>query len=276
MRKLLRLINKVFALFGLKLVRILSEEDEMYLHRFFPYFIHKEIEGVKFKFFVGDTDGKIWYHLKATDPFWPEMKFVKDKIIRKGDIVFECGAHHGCTTILLSEWVGESGRVIAFEPNPSNFEIAKINISINNLKNVELINAAIGDVNGYVEMDITSSNSSVMSNEQPGKETSTVKCISLDSMDFIPQVIKIDVEGFEKQVLSGAEKILKTKPKLIIEVHAEQLQAYGTTVNELFNLINTVEYDFWIQWEDNISPVPYKFESPIFKRTHLFGLPKLA
>jgi FkbM family methyltransferase len=270
------LIRKTFGVLGLKIERIKDEETLISQLRFFPYFIDKEIEGVKFHFFVGDTDGRLWYHTKATDPFWPEMKFVKDKIVQKGDLVYECGAHHGCTTILLSDWVGETGKVIAFEPNPSNYEIAKINISINNIKNVELIKGAVGTKAGMIMMDISESNSSVVSEQESAKGIYMVKSLNLDSFDErIPDVLKIDVEGFEREVLVGAQRILRATPKLAIEIHADQLGRYNTTVSELFDLLNKDNYDFWIQWEDNQPPIPYNFEKPINKRVHLFGLPKV-
>ena len=45
-----------------------------------------------------------------------EMNFVKQKLVKPGTVVVECGAHHGAQTILLSRWVGPQGRVVAIEP----------------------------------------------------------------------------------------------------------------------------------------------------------------
>ena len=265
------IIRKIFGALGFKIERINQEN----ICNYFPYFIDKELEGVKFKFYIGDSDGKKWYHIGTTDPPWLEMRFIKERLIQKGDIVFECGSHHGCTALLLSNWVGETGKVVAFEPNPSNFEIAKINLSINSVRNVELVKSAVGRNSDEVLLDISSSNSSILYDKSNNK-SNLVKSISLDSLeDVTPDVIKIDVEGFEIEVLIGAKRILKNKPKLAIEIHVEQLIKYNYSVSEIFDLINIDNYDFWIQWEDNEYPVPYKFEKPINKRVHIFGLPKL-
>lgn len=242
---------------------------------FEPYYIEKEIEGVRFNFFIGDSEGQQWYHKGCTDPDWPEMRFMKEKIIREGDVIFECGSHHGCTTILLSEWVGFKGKVLAFEPNFANFEILKTNIALNPIANVELFNKAVGKHSGEIPIDTSTSNSSVLIDGFGHNKCNIVKMINLDYFEeYHPDVLKIDVEGFEKEVLIGAEKILKTKPKLAIELHTEVLPHYGTSVNEIFELLNRDQYIFWVQWEDNQMPMRYNFDRQIIKRVHLFALPK--
>ncbi len=90
-----------------------------------------------------------------------------------------------------------------------------------------------------------------------------------------PSFLKIDVEGFEIEVLKGAKNILKNLPKLAIEIHTENLSSYNTSVNELFELIGVVKYNFWVQWEDEDEPKIYDMKEPITtKRVHLFAIPK--
>jgi FkbM family methyltransferase len=264
-----KIIRKTFNAFGLDVHKKNAKV------KFFPYFLDKEVEGVKFNFFIGDSDGKEWYHKGARDPHWFEMKFVKDNLIQEGDIVYECGSHHGCAAILLSDWVGKNGKVKTFEPNPVNYEISKINLNNNAIENVELIKAAVGIEAGEVQIDTTSSNSSVVTNISRSNSIYSVKMINLDSLEeSAPNLLKIDVEGYETDVLKGAKRILESKPGLAIEIHAEQLPKYNTSVDEIFDLIGRDNYDFWVQWDDSKDPVPYKFEKPIVKRAHLFGIPK--
>jgi len=264
-----KIIRKIFSAFGLEV------HKKNRRTKFFPYFLDKEVEGVKFKFYVGDTDGKQWYDEEARDPHWFEMKFVKDNMIQEGDVVYECGSHHGCATIMLSHWVGKQGKVVSFEPNPVNFEITKININNNQLNNVELINAAVGAEDGETLLNTTSSNSSIITNESTCGNVHTIKLTRLDSLPGTePNVLKIDVEGYEADVLKGAKEILKSKPCLAIEIHAEQLQNYNTSVKEIFDLIGRDKYNFWIQWNDQEDPIPYNFEKEIITRVHLFGIPK--
>ena len=158
-----RLIKKAFNIFGLDIVRLKHEHlpKSQPISDFLPYFIDNEVEGEKFNFFIGDTDGKALYD-NGNYPINLEMRFLKEMIIQKDDIVFDVGSHHCYTTIFFSKWVGEQGKVIAFEPNPANFEIEKINLASNSIKNVKLINSAVGMKSGKIQIDISTSNSSIL------------------------------------------------------------------------------------------------------------------
>ena len=237
---------------------------------FQPYIKKKNIEGLSFDFWIGDVVGRNWYDLNSIEPDWPEMRFIKDEMLVEGDVVLECGTHHGCATILFSKWVGETGQVIAFEPFPKNCEIIAKNIEINGIKNVSIQAKAVGLEKGKIRIDGVS-NSSIVTNNQ-GIE---VDVINLDEyQDLKPTFIKIDVEGFEQQVLQGAMKILASKPKLAIELHTEVLELYGASVEKIIDLIGIDRYNFWVQLDDREYPVAYDTKSPIKKRAHLFCLPK--
>ena len=94
--------------------------------QFKPYILKKNVEGVVFDFWIGDITGRQWYG--TTDSNWPEMRFIRDHLIHPGDVILECGAHHGCLTMVLSNWVGDKGKVVAFEPVPKNADILQKNI----------------------------------------------------------------------------------------------------------------------------------------------------
>ena len=87
---------------------------------FRPYVKRKNVEGVVFDFYVGNIEGREWYDIYATDPKWDEMRHIKDLLIEEGDVVFELGSHHGCTAIVLANWVGPEGKVIAFDYDEEN------------------------------------------------------------------------------------------------------------------------------------------------------------
>jgi len=211
---------------------------------FKPYLMKKNVEGVAFDFWIGDRDGRDWYDIQCTDPEWAEMRFIKDHMVELGDVILECGGHHGCTAIVLSAWVGDAGKVITFEPLPNNCDIIEKNIEQNMLKNVILERKAVGDKRGKITISDASNSSVAMAGE--GIE---VEMICLDEYENLnPTFLKIDVEGFEEQVLRGAMRILKKRPKLAIEIHTEQLsKLYGSSVEDLFKLIGVNDYEFYIQ-----------------------------
>lgn len=275
--KNLSLVNKMKNLLPDWLEEVLRKVSNRLLfrvRRFDPYIKRKIVEGCEFDFFIGDPDGRNWYDLHCTDPVWSEMAFIRDHLIKKGDIVFDCGAHHGCTTVVLSNWVGDEGKVIAFEPVPKNCEIIKKNIKLNNLTNVILEEKAVGAGVGKVNIS-GASNSRIISSSR-GIEVSLTK---LDEYrHFKPSLLKIDVEGFEREVLKGAKNILSSIPKLAIEIHTEILPRFGYQVEDLFNLIDIDQYNFWVQWNDDDQPIKYDIKTPtlITERVHLFGIPQMA
>lgn len=236
---------------------------------FKPYIINKRIEGESFKFLIGDLLGKLWYH-KETEA-WKEMAFIRDRMIEPDDIVFECGGHHGCSAILLSRWVGDGGKVVTFEPMKQNTNIIKKNLELNNIKNTSVETKAVGATPGTIFISRTSC-ASITKNKYLGSQ---VDVINLDSFQHLkPSFLKIDVEGFETEVLRGAKQILSTLPKLAIEIHTDILQQYGTSVRELLKEIDLDAYNCWVQWNDDVWPEPFNINQAINTRVHFFAIPK--
>ncbi|MGH7267355.1 MAG: FkbM family methyltransferase, partial [Candidatus Rokuibacteriota bacterium] len=237
--------------------------------RFRPYVKRKHVEGLTFDLWVGDADGRDWYDLHCTDPDWPEMRFIRDHLVQPGDVVFECGAHHGCTTVMLSRWVGDGGAVVAFEPVPANCAIIEKTLALNAITNVTLERKAVGATAGTVRIDGIS-NSSVLPS---GRGIATPQVRLDDYAARNPTLLKLDVEGYEVEVLKGARNVLRTRPKLAIEVHAEQLTRFASSVDELLGSIDMDAYRWWVQWTDQEPAREYDGTPPITTRVHLFGVP---
>ena len=247
-----------------------------------PYIKRKCIEGECFDFYIGDRDGQDWYDINCTDPFWPEMKTIKNHIIDVGDVVIDAGAHHGCTAICFSRWVGEKGKVFAIEANPHNCDIININLSINSIKNVSVINQAVGESAGGGRLNIGSSNSFITSNIC--EKSISVDIFPLDELiEFSPNALKLDVEGSDVLALRGAKKILATYPKLMIEVHKDALPHFNSTLVEMMNLIDWNAYNCWVQWNYEPEILPWVFTDKnttesmerMVNGTHIFARPKI-
>lgn len=260
---------------------------------FKPYIVKKNMDGVAFDFLIGDAVGEEWYK-PSNKPVKKEpdsqsevleMAFIKQNIVRRGDVVFECGGHHGMTAILLSNWVGNEGLVVTFEPVANNVGIIKRNISLNNLENVVVEHKGVGFMEGKVTF-YRKSNSSIIPKGLTdmaffkkvlygGEEVEVTALDSYaDRTKNRPNLLKIDVEGYEVEVLKGAKNILQKAPKICIEVHTDLLPRYGTSVKELLSLIDLSRYQCWVQWDTTKTPVPFDGEKEIDKRVHLFAIPK--
>jgi FkbM family methyltransferase len=121
-------------------------------------------------------------------------------------------------------------RVIAFEPSPTVFRRLTANLELNGLQNVHVHNVAVGDrccSLPFLELPM-SVNSRIGDNGQ--RAALRVACVTLDSV-LKPlnirkvNMIKIDTEGYEKQVLEGASETLQRTERLIIELHKESDKA---------------------------------------------------
>ena len=230
-----------------------------------PYIIEKNIEGVDFLFHIKDRDSRLWYDLYATDPSWPEMKFIRDNLIKPNDVVLECGSHHGCTAIMLSHWVGPNGRIYAYEPGLKNFEILRSNLSLNDIDNVSAVRAVVGGFDGVVDFieDAASSMGAHVAtgNENPGTGGSKIDQVSLDRhANDRPSLVKMDTQGYLYQPLLGLQGIIRNqRPNLALEIDGKgAIENYGDNFNEIFDLIAHEDYTYFVSFDEKEEPMEIK------------------
>jgi FkbM family methyltransferase len=147
---------------------------------------------------------------------------------REGDTVIDIGAHIGRYTITSSKQVGSTGKVVAIEADPDNFQLLKRNIALNNLTNVLPLNYAVFSTRTIMklyEQSASAKYNSVMLTRARTMNYVEVNADTLDSIleqNTINQVnwIKIDVEGAEFEVLKGSTKTLSSNDiSLLVEIH---------------------------------------------------------
>jgi FkbM family methyltransferase len=166
-------------------------------------------------------------------PSFPEAIDFDDEYFRHGapaqnSLVFDLGANVGLVSHALSRAVGPSGRVVAFEPDPTSLEYLRRNNSRHNLENVSVIPAAISDANGtldfFAEGTITSGLASTRKDAVMTKsQGSVITCDAITLSDAMerygtPSWIKMDIEGAEVSVLEQSHDLLRdTRPFLVID-----------------------------------------------------------
>jgi FkbM family methyltransferase len=148
---------------------------------------------------------------------------------KEGDTVIDIGAHIGRYTITSSKQVGNTGKVLAIEADPDNFQLLKRNIALNNLTNVLPLNYAVFSTRTRMKLYEQSAsakyNSLMLARAAKTKNYVEVNADTLDSILKLNEVnqvnwIKIDVEGAEFEVLKGSTKTLSTENvSLLIEIH---------------------------------------------------------
>ena len=241
---------------------------------FKPYVKKYNIIDTAFDFIIGSPMSKAWYDSGSAGASasgdWVEMRFIKDNIIEKGDVILECGGFHGCMTIALSKWIGKEGKIITFEANPKNAEILRQNVKLNNLSNVIVEEKAVGSYNGKIDAF-----KAIGPRRHFLLRSKKLDSVKLDNyIDYNPTFLKVDVEGYELEVLKGAQKILNKSPKLAIEIHYEQLHRYGASVSEILKLLDLRRYHCWVQWSEAEEPRVFDGKEQISAHVHLFAVPK--
>ncbi|MDQ3853255.1 MAG: FkbM family methyltransferase [Thermoproteota archaeon] len=179
------------------------------------------------------------YYCKVSD-FAPGRE---DDVIERfypaiGNIVIDVGAHVGRYTLLGSKLVGRSGKVIAVEAHPGNFQLLKRNLQLNksdNNNNVITFNcAAYCQDTPQLRLFLAGEDrgntiySTVMESRYAAEKFVSVPALKLDSIVQHVGIqaheinwIKIDVEGAECEVLQGAQNILSNSKdiSILIEIH---------------------------------------------------------
>jgi FkbM family methyltransferase len=252
--------------------------------------ISEEIFGLRFKYFT--NDGMAAGCVGSKKEWEPHItKFTKSfNAAYQTKNIIDIGANFGYHTLLFSREC--SNNVYAFEPQIQNFELLEENVKNNQVTNVVLYNYACGDQNCEVKMPIfTCTNSINMGDITPnigyvGNNYSITKSIILDETNFPSTIdlIKLDVQGWEKKVLLGATNLLKThKPALIVEFEYFQLKKTNTTCKELFDFIREQDYYiFYLDYtypsdhvcihNDNLADFRLKFKNHILPHTANNGI----
>jgi FkbM family methyltransferase len=155
--------------------------------------------------------------------------------IRPGDVVWDVGANVGHFTRKFAAKAGAAGKVIAFEPSPATFAILRSHCK--DLGNVEFVHAALAERDGKAEF-VESEDEGDPTNglRKPGDKGRKVEVpvhrgdtVCADNPEITPVCVKIDVEGFENDVLQGLSATLR-RPivrNVFVEVHFLELARRG-------------------------------------------------
>ena len=143
-------------------------------------------------------------------------------LIRAGDVVLDVGANIGTHAVPFAKAAGAPGRVIAFEPQRTAFQLLCGNLALNCLTNVQCRQEAVGDRSGAVKVPVFPPEESrnfaavALGGDVAGE---AVPLVTIDSLALEAcRLIKIDVEGMEPAVIRGARSTIEAhRPLLFVE-----------------------------------------------------------
>lgn len=169
------------------------------------------------KMFLDDSQTVHQYFLGNGLNYEPHIRKELVRLIPKATVMWDIGANLGIHTISAKQ-LNPQLRVFCFEPAALNQQLLAKTIALNGWKDVCLIPVAIGDYDGLTSMNNDPANpccgkhGDACPNWQP--------ILRLDSFDLpLPQVVKIDIEGFELHALRAASKLLSARPVILSELN---------------------------------------------------------
>lgn len=179
--------------------------------------------------------------------------YIKNNIKTEGTNIIDVGANMGLHTMEFADFVGDNGNVYSFEPQRIVFYQLCGNIILNGYHNVYPENIALSNEEGILLMEnpnyfsnetINIGNSHLNAYTGNGNNPVLVKKLDSYNIDNI-SIIKIDVQGYEPNVLDGStETINRNKPFIFIEVEEPQLNIYGYTSQDIFNRLDNLGYKY--------------------------------
>jgi FkbM family methyltransferase len=180
------------------------------------------------------------------DQDWPELAeiaLLKRHRLVPGARVFNLGANHGVIALMLGDAVGPDGHVVALEANPYDARAAARNAELNDARQLTCLSAAVGEESGEIRFGLGGEVA-----DRSGRDGSvTVPAYSIDDLATQhgpPDVVFMDVEGYEGRALAGAQSTLERRPDWFVEVHGEDaVGRYGGSVEDVVDTFTSRGYE---------------------------------
>jgi FkbM family methyltransferase len=185
------------------------------------------------------------------------QRWLSDQL-KRGDVFFDVGAHHGWVSMWALSLVGDNGVVYSFEPSPVNVPILEWHRKVNHFAQWTVVAKAVSNEDAEARpfslIDAGDSPMNSLTNGVPGMplmdgrdiRNVSIQTVTLDrfcaEVGARPNLVKIDVEGAELMVLRGAGKLLgQVRPALILAVHPFWLPA-GQSTAQIVGLLKGYGY----------------------------------
>jgi FkbM family methyltransferase len=247
-------------------VRARTEFVSRRVARYTPRTVSHVYGGFPLSLSLEDPVAEEWYD--------QDMLFQKDLgrlALRQSELVFDLGAHQAVVALIASRTVGETGRVIAVEAEPHNVRVARTNVALNGVDNVELVPAAVASHEGSVQF-AEGLNGRLVNSGRLG--TLKVPAVTIDSLAAEyghPDAVLVDVEGAEVMALQGAAATIRQGTRFMIEVHLGcGLEELGGHPEQLVRLLDGYRFEYAEADGDD----SWHWGSAMKRRSFLFAEPR--
>ncbi|MEJ7784691.1 MAG: FkbM family methyltransferase [Solirubrobacteraceae bacterium] len=234
--------------------RVRTRRIRRYIRHFAETTITHDYAGFRLTLHLHDPLAQGWYDRDWEEPV--EIAELRNGRLRRGARVLDVGAHQGVVALILARIVGDAGSVIAIEAEAHNARIARQNAETNSADNMTVIHAAASAKTGTLAF-AESLNGYVSTRARDGAiEVPAVAIDDVVAREGHPDVVLIDVEGYEAHVLEGASKLIAARcSDFCIEVHnAATLRSVGSTARDVVHHFMGGRYELLVALTDDTPP----------------------
>ncbi|MCK5271993.1 MAG: FkbM family methyltransferase [Sedimentisphaerales bacterium] len=216
------------------------------------------------RFYPSSISLVLWvdYHRRRTS--YPTDENFFRSYLQPSDVVVDVGANIGFFSLMSAALAGETGRVYAIEAHPKTYEYLQGNIAANKFENISAYNLALGNRDGKVHFsDQSRDDRNAVVQDADGVEVTMARLDDIGITDNHIDLLKIDVEGYEKFVMEGAADILSRTRCVYFESHDVALSEFDCTAAELIRILTDQGFAIYRIQDDMVTPVSKDHQSPV-------------
>jgi FkbM family methyltransferase len=178
------------------------------------------------------------------------------KTLQPGMVFLDVGAHHGVYSIVAAKKLGHRGTVVAFEPSATEYRRLRLHVRQNGLSSVRTEPLALGSATSARPFFRITSGDTTRGGLKPPDSSDQVAVTTVETArldDYVLRLplervdlVKLDVEGGEREVLEGASLVLtEFRPTFICEVLDATTQAWGYEAREIMLMLRRFEFEWF-------------------------------
>jgi len=262
-------IYHIVYLLGVKFPRIYKRQSSLRLLKTSkpPLVRLVDFDGVKFGMWIG-AKGAIEDSILRWGSWSPDLLALSDYFIKPGTTIVEVGANIGFESLYYAKKYPDC-EVVSYEPSNYGFGSLLKSNNYNKFNNLTIHKIGLGDRRSQLEI---SSPTELSENKGLGsfnKNCDVDETYVSESVEVLPldehyrserqiSLVKIDTQGFESQVIKGAQSLLKKHKPVIIFEFEDHYHANPTVVRrELNDILKSLGYDLFIRDGENLFPLDF-------------------